>query len=267
MLICPRRLLHVDLASIAMGLFCERSKMFRSGLMFLMISSISCSWGNGMVKDSGETHKMLKNSFGAASAMSAALSGDVSAARILCSGDNEYWVEIAAENGDQIETHNMGVLLSNGPEIKQLARSLFWFYRAKDLGLIIYPNNIPRLENKLELALGTGYAKRFNYHKDMPLADLEVSAMLGDAESARALFELNKSDKALKYRWARIGAQNGSLECMFEYGLLLQDKHFEPDILRGTYWIRRSAVKHYQKACEFLNASSDISEGMVNFKR
>jgi len=84
---------------------------------------------------------------------------------------------------------------------------------------------------------------------------LEVSAMLGDVDSALWMRSHNYADGAVAERWTRIAAENGDVLSQFNYGvLLLQKKGY--DRYRSIYWFRMAAKNGHEKSRQLVKQFS-----------
>lgn len=172
--------------------------------------------------------------------------------------DLEFWELIAAENGEEYSAYSYSFFCYF--EKKITIRGIFWLMKDG--------NNISEIEQSCELL-----------EKDIPLdylnsenSDIEVNdisdyellkiyALKGNPEAAYKLYFLSKTQGSCDYvlrigaffsktkewenskiYWLRIGAQNGSIECMREYSKILKKSSNKLDNIRSEFWEKKSKL-------------------------
>jgi len=156
-----------------------------------------------------------------------------------CGGDpalSDYWLEIAAENGDYMGQHNLAHWLRESKGARDRLRAGFWPVPSTDEGEVL-----PGCE-RVTPAEGVG-------------GKLECEALRGSREASLRLhyfYEFERNDPAESLYWARISAQNGNPMGQYEYGLMLSKDPDPKNQRRSLFWLRKAADKGIEPARLFL---------------
>ena len=158
----------------------------------------------------------------------------------------EYWTMITIENCFFEKTYrNIRFFIDfekNEPEI----RKKYWIYRSLFLEEAEGTKQLTEKEKKnIELFFteNVKYIKK-NLKKE-EIALYEKGALCGNKNAAYSLgnyYKKNKNSKKELY-WYRIGAQNGSKECMKKYAELLSKSKDKYDNIRAEFWKQKSEEK------------------------
>ncbi|MGN0739982.1 MAG: hypothetical protein ACI4LX_07410 [Treponema sp.] len=149
----------------------------------------------------------------------------------------QYWAIIAAENDTY--GRNMYTLYSFNRYSNCISdtRSIFWLQKSARLKYKDSINEIERLQIPIEN----------NCNLDIPphnfnLEKYKKYAEFGNQIAAVSLVDYYKeldNTEQIKY-WLRIGAQNGSKECMKEYAELLRKSSDKYDNIRAEFWEKKA---------------------------
>ena len=160
------------------------------------------------------------------------------------------WHTIGAENGHVNATHSLSnILTRNENDEKTFLRGIFWRYKLAILGHVI--NEAWTSEDDL---LYHGYTLETAkppsdslYPSNPSLSEDEVErykdgALRGSGKAALVFsnFYKNIADMESAEYWYQIGAQNGNVECMKQYGTILAGKEEMLDQERGKFWLQRA---------------------------
>ena len=148
-----------------------------------------------------------------------------------------YWAIIAAENDTY--GRNIYTLYSFNRTFNFIsnARSIFWLKKSAQLQYKDSLEEIARLKISIEDESNLDRtSKIFN------LEEYKNSAESGNQYAAITLFNYYKksgNNEQIIY-WLRIGAQNGSKECMKEYAALLRKSSDKYDNIRAEFWEKKA---------------------------
>lgn len=154
----------------------------------------------------------------------------------------EFWLAIAAEND------------SDGYYMKELAsylisinpnhntRGLYWLYKSSEKGYDKAKSAIEKIYYKYNFS----FADDSDY-TDFDTEKIEVykeGALRGSSQAALFLANYYKEcvDEEQMIYWLRIGAQNGSKECMKKYAEVLSQGSDKNDIIRAEFWGTKSKL-------------------------
>lgn len=151
-----------------------------------------------------------------------------------------YWLLIAAENDTTgfYMKELSSYLISTNP--KAIDRGLYWLYLSSEKGNKDAAEDIKNVYNNynFEFADDSDYSDEIKNN----IEDLMLGALHGSGKAALYLYthfySMNKIVQA-EY-WIRIGAQNGSKECMKKYAILLKQSSDTYDNMRSKFWEKRS---------------------------
>jgi len=163
--------------------------------------------------------------------------------------EGEYWIMIGAENGDKTLEFNYACTLKDIYNDKQ--RALFYFKNAAEKGLesakmlvkdkteysVPSENLLPLAVDKKNIKQFTNAAKLGSKKAAEKLIDYYRSQKI-EMKKIDSVERMNKEDTFIY--WLRIGAQNGSKECMKEYAELLRKSSDKYDNIRAEFWEKRS---------------------------
>lgn len=158
------------------------------------------------------------------------------------------WDEIAAENDFDIAQNDYACILEAATTKKEKIRSLYWFFKAVKNGNYDAWKKIENQHLNLESSYPTIsediYKKENNKISDYEITVLIDYALRGGQKEAYRLYEYYqdyKKNEAEASYWLKIGAQNMSEKCQYEYGKYLLSKDDEDSKIRGRFWIKKAA--------------------------
>ena len=183
---------------------------------------------------------------------------------------NEWAEFLAEEDFDffQWELSRILILLKQNEYSK--TRSLYWLFLAAKNGCRNAKNTIERENLKLEssyfgLAEDT-YKKESNKISDYEIKVLIDYALRGGKKEAYKLYEYYnnyKKDKAEADYWLRIGAQNRSEKCQYEYGKYLLASEDDYKKMRGKFWIKKAAQNGNVLAKDLLKKLGEDEDSVI----
>jgi TPR repeat protein len=160
------------------------------------------------------------------------------------------WFTLAIENGHLEARFGLArMMLTIGNEDMHI-RGLFWIYTMVKDGYRIESTEawLNRLGHTLDTAqppddshFPDSYAQLF----ETGLDECRIGALQGNKKAALLLGKYYSdimADNELSKYWYRIGAQNGSPECMYELGQILLGKDDQNRQIRGSFWLGREAI-------------------------
>jgi TPR repeat protein len=197
--------------------------------------------------------------------MLSALSGDLEAvyevAYYYGVGGSVYyegmmWFTIGAENGESETQYALANMLLNfsGDDSESKTRGIFWLYTIMvKNGYRVEETEVwlDRLGYTFETAQppdDSSFPDNYVSFSETQIAECRVGALKGNKEAALLLGKHYGEiiiDNELSEYWYRIGAQNGSPECMYEMGQILIGKDDQLDHIRGRFWLDRAAQSGY----------------------
>ena len=151
-----------------------------------------------------------------------------------------YWLLIAAENdtaGFYMKDLSSYLISSNQ---KNHSRGFFWLYLSAKNGHDDAKKDIESIYHEYIFYLANDSDLSENNISDIAmLTELSIHGS-GKAALLLAYYYKKKNDYDNYKYWLRIGAQNGSKECMKEYADLLRKSSDKYDNIRAEFWEKRS---------------------------
>ncbi|QOW61622.1 sel1 repeat family protein [Treponema pedis] len=179
------------------------------------------------------------------------------------------WIEFLAEANLPSSQYTMGYYLNydnKGTEYEK-ARSLYWIFLAAKNGEECSQNIIKDKNLKLESfypALEENiYKKENDKISDYEIEVLIDYALRGGKKEAYRLYEYYKDykkDETEAIYWLRIGAQNMSEKCQYEYGKYLLASEDEYKKIRGKFWVKKTANNGNEAAKKLLKEIGENEE-------
>lgn len=156
----------------------------------------------------------------------------------------QYWASIAAENDStgRCQYNYFVLITSDVYKLDDFKRGLFWLYKSSQLN---YKNAIDSIYLKKDDPLWFSFADdtlfRIPISNETEIETYKEAAICGSGNAALRLSEIYKKqeDKKQYEYWLRIGAQNGSKECMKEYVAMLRESSDEYDNIRAEFWEKK----------------------------
>ncbi len=156
----------------------------------------------------------------------------------------QYWASIAAENDStgRCQYNYFVLITSDVYKLDDFKRGLFWLYKSS---LMNYKNASKNIYFKKDDPVWFEFADNSLFVK--PITDesdidsYKNAAICGSGNAALRLLELynNQNDSQLYEYWLRIGAQNGSKECMKKYAEILKQSTDKYDNIRAEFWEKK----------------------------
>ena len=196
-----------------------------------------------------------------AETMMNAVKGDGVAARRLerhfFTGRGDYytgvfWLTIGAENDNSEAQYGLAILLLDNKIDKDFhQRGVFWLHK---MASIDYRDTEEWLE-KIGFSLDTAqppcdelFSFKYTTLTREQMFQCKEGALQGSGQAALILAqyynEIAKDTVSAEY-WYRIGAQNGNIECQYQYGRILSGKQDMLDQERGKFWINHAIQNGY----------------------
>ena len=166
------------------------------------------------------------------------------------------WIEFLAEEDFAFFEWELSRKLINSEEDNNSKiRALYWIFSAEKDG----ENNAKIFIKKEKLEIESPYPqlgkdiykKENNKVLDYEIEVLTDYALRGGKQEACFLYEYYKKykqDEAKVIYWLRIGAQNNSAKCQYEYSKYLLSQNDEYNKIRGRFWIRKAAKNGHKDA-------------------
>ena len=151
-----------------------------------------------------------------------------------------YWLLIAAENDTTgfYMKELSSYLISTNP--KKKSRGLYWLYLSAQYGQDDAKKDIENIYHEYIFYLANDSDVSENNNSDITvLTELSIHGS-GKASLLLAYSYKNKNDYDNYKYWLRIGAQNGSKECMKEYAELLRKSSDKYDNIRAEFWEKKA---------------------------
>ena len=157
------------------------------------------------------------------------------------------WDEIAAENNDDIAQNDYARILEATTTKQGKIRSLYWLFKALKNGNYAawekIENQHLNLESSYPALQEDIYKKQGSEISEYEIELLIDYALRGGKKEACFLYEYYNNYKENEKEalfLLRIGAQNDSARCQYEYGQYFLKSNKEEDRIRGRFWIRKS---------------------------
>ena len=166
-----------------------------------------------------------------------------------------YWYTIGAENDNLSSQQALYIhFLAYKQNNDFLLRGIFWVYK---LAVVGYPE-VGVSERALECHGYTLETARppddalfpFNYVtlSEQVQEQCKEGALKGSGKAALIMaqyFSETAKDAGSAEYWYQIGAQNGNVECQYQYGSILAKKSDKLDKERGNFWHIRALENGY----------------------
>ena len=181
------------------------------------------------------------------------------------------WYEFLAEGGHVSFQWNLGYMLSRYEEdTRKKIRALYWLFLAAKNGEDFSKEFIESKKFKLESSYPAPEESIYKKENDK-ISDYEIEVLIdyalrGGKKEAYRLYEYYqdyKKDEAEAVYWLRIGAQNKSLDCRYEYGKYLLGKDDEYSKIRGGFWIKKAAQNGNAKAKELVKKLKESKNSLA----
>ncbi|GMO21722.1 MAG: hypothetical protein Ta2B_00540 [Termitinemataceae bacterium] len=162
--------------------------------------------------------------------------------------ESEYWTIIGAENGlDQAQMAYSDDIWDYRDTDTQ-KRAIFWlslsartgyYYGVQGLKNLGFSTAVLPPDDNLYAYLEQSISlPEISYYKDGALRGSGTAAL------TLALHYQNMTSAEKEHEfWLRIGAQNGNIECQYNYGLILYMKDDYLNRERGLFWLHRAAKR------------------------
>ena len=164
--------------------------------------------------------------------------------------EGEYWLMIGAENGDETLEYSYACILKESHD--DYFRAIFYLKKSSEKGNEAAKTMLQRLMKKI----GINEEFKINENDFESINENNIhlfynSAKSGSVEATEKLVQYYKtlntlnitqsaleriSDETSYIYWIRIGAQNGSKNCIKEYIELLQNSPDKNDNIRAEFW-------------------------------
>jgi len=180
------------------------------------------------------------------------------------------WDHIGAENGSfELRRRLASILLEYNIDVLQIfqnptmsdievetkTRGIFWLYTLVKNNYKL-ESTIPWL-NRHGFTLETAsppsddlFPNEYIHLTEIEISNCKTGALQGNRKAALLLgkyYSEVEIDKELSEYWFRIGAQNGSPECMYYLGQIMLIKDDELKQVRGRFWIEQAAHNGYRE--------------------
>ena len=164
--------------------------------------------------------------------------------------NGQIWYIIGAENGHFESINNLSVSLTYNEDYKEsFERGVFWLYKLVTVIDDEHRGLHLRQLEKYGYTLETAKPPSDSMFPNILLTTSDVvrykeGALKGCGQAALAVanYISKGGDAEEAERWYRIGAQNGNVECMEQYGNILLEKEEMLDQERGKFWLNKAIM-------------------------